>query len=178
MKKNFRFRIGVILLTALICLTGSFAWLLGTTQGTSWLLHTVTRYTDVDIAFDGLEGRLWDRLVLRGLKLEWPHGSLQAKEISFSWHPLMMLTGTFAGEELSADTITIQDNSPEDSTPPDLSWPRVEGIPLRLQAWIDKVTIKDLEYRRPGNTPFMLHHATLLAIWHKGVLQIKNLAFD
>jgi translocation and assembly module TamB len=177
-KRTVRKRILFSLVITVICLIGGLSWLLGTVTGASWLLRTVSQQADADITYQNLEGRLWDTLIVQGLEVRWPHGSARAGEISFSWQPLMLLTGNIAIKNFSADTVTIQDNSPEDSTPPDLSWPRVEGIPLRIQAWIDKVTIKNLEYRRFNNKPFLLHRATSLIIWHKGVLQMKNATLE
>lgn len=154
--------------------TGISAWLLGTVEGAAWAIRTIAHQAGAEIEFSRIEGRLWNAVRLEGVEATWHQGHANAERLFFQWHPLMAITGNIAVKRLSVNNVVIQDDRPEENKPPDLSWPKVNGIPAKLDAWIDTLEITGLDCIRLNNTPFTVRNASALVIWHKGMISLRN----
>ena len=138
---------------ASLAMVTALAWLLGTASGARWLLRELPRVAPVEIRVERVEGRLWGDLRMEGLRLSWPLGTAEAKNLHLRWRPFALFTGRVVVTELSLVGALIKDNRPESPEPPQFLWPSFPGILNRLNARLDSLQISDLIYFRSEQEP-------------------------
>jgi len=151
-------------------------WLLGTPEGARWLLGTISRVTPVTITARHVEGSAGRDLRLADARLAWPDGQLEVARLRLRWHPLLLLSGTLAIQELSLDRVMVQDNAPPSTTAPDLTWPTVTGIAARMDGYADAVRITGLRYRSRTGPVQDLGELSAVVTWHDRTLSIGRLS--
>ncbi|MFH1701900.1 MAG: translocation/assembly module TamB domain-containing protein [Nitrospirota bacterium] len=174
MRRRIKYGLLSFFLISFFLMIGASAWLLGTSNGARWLLNGISHYTKVKIDTHKINGRLWDGIFLERLKIKLPQGTFVAEKLYLRWTPLMLLTGNVAIKELSLQKVRIQDNRPEETTRK-IEWPRLAGIPARLDGWIDSLHVDDFLYRRLDKNPVIFHSIKSVITWHDGLLGIKTL---
>ncbi|MCG2723011.1 MAG: translocation/assembly module TamB domain-containing protein [Thermodesulfovibrionales bacterium] len=175
MSRKTIYIISSIVIIGFLLIAGISVWLLGTVQGAAWTIRTIAHQAGAEIEFGIIEGRLWNAVSLEGIEATWHQGHAKADKLFFEWHPLMAITGNIAVKRLSVNNVVMQDDRPEEDKPPDLSWPKVNGVPAKLDAWIDTLEITGLDYTRLKNTPFTVRNASALVIWHNSMISFRNL---
>ncbi|MFH1026328.1 MAG: hypothetical protein V1764_06600, partial [Nitrospirota bacterium] len=178
MNTKIKYRILASLIVALLVVASIAAWLLGTVDGAAWLLRTISKQAGAELKYSSLKGNLWNAISMEGIEVHWQQGSAKGEKLFFAWHPLMVLTGNIAIDRLSFSKVLIQDDRPEDKEPLDLTWPKVQGLTARLDAWIDKLEIHGLDYRRLNKTHIRIPQASTSVTWHTGKLSMSNLILD
>ncbi|MDH4231078.1 MAG: hypothetical protein OEW04_03495, partial [Nitrospirota bacterium] len=175
MNRKVIYPISSALIVVFLLISGMSAWLLGTSDGASWLIKMISDKTGVEIKFTKIEGRLWNSVSLEGIRVHWHQGNAKAEKLSFEWRPLMMLTGTVMVNRLSVSQAMIQDNRPDKNEPPDLNWPHIRGLAARIDARIDRLEMEGFDYRRLEQTPFRGNALSALIVWHEGTISLRNL---
>lgn len=176
MKRFAAYLIAILALALLAAGAFTARWLLETPEGARWLLAAVSRFTPLTITAREIKGSAGRDLRLRGVRVTWPKGYLDAERLRLRWQPLLLLSGTLAVKELSLDGAMIQDNSPPSTTAPDLSWPTVTGIPARMDGYLDSLRITKLSYRSRSGPLQDLGDMAAAVTWHDRTLAIGRLS--
>jgi len=174
-KRKILYGLLAFLLLVVIALAGVLAWLLGTNDGARWLIAELSSHTSFTIQVDKVAGRFWDKLRLEGMRVRWPQGSAALKSLDLEWNPLGLLYGRISVRELFLEDLELQDNRPEDKKPPDLSWPIMKGVPLRLSGSVRAFHVKGLTYQRHEKSRLRVDDLSALIAWRRGTLTIKDL---
>ena len=170
----------LLLLLAAALLAGSW-WLLATPQGQRWLLAEMARRADVTIAAGEVEGRLLDHLRLVDVTVIWPGGEARLAEFELRWRPLALLRGELAIDELTLAQAQVSWLAP---APADterevaLTWPGLEGWPLRLQASIAALRLEAITVQPPDAAPYVLDRLTAALHWRDGTVTIEGAEAD
>ncbi len=157
-------------------------WLLWTTSGAQWLLGAVSRWTPVSVEASQVEGALANDLRLEGVQVGWPEGGADADRLHLQWRLTSLLGGHLAVEELTAAGIEVRlpaakEKPPEPvpSEPFSFAWPKLTGVPLRLQADIKRLEVTDLTLRPADGDPVVIDRVAAGLGWRDGVLSILGL---
>jgi len=151
------------------------AWLTGTTDGVRWLMDAVSRHTPLTISAREVEGRLLDRLQLRGVRIVLAPVEVGMERLDFRWMPLSFLSGRVAAKELTLTGVHIRDNTPKE-TPPDLAWPRVSGLAGFFDGRIEHLLVSGLTYRHLDGLPVNVTTISSSVTWHSALLSLSDLA--
>lgn len=176
MKSAVKYRLITLLVAALI-VAGSLgaAWLAGTTEGARWFMEAVSRLTRGTISVRMVEGKLFDRLRLGGLRLTLPPLEVEIESIDYRWRPHLLLSGKIAVNELTLTGVHVRDDSPGD-TPPDLSWPRASGIVAFFDCTVERLQVNGFSYRRLDGPPIRVTAISSSASWRNALLTFSDLA--
>jgi translocation and assembly module TamB len=168
---------GIGLLLAAVVLVGAIAlkWLMESPDGLQWLFQVVSRQGGVAVSARSIQGGIGSPLRLEGFSLRWGSGDLSVKKMDLRWQPLTLPFGTVAIQELTLQGVTYQDNSPESAAPAELSWPRITGLPTRLNARIDSLVMRDISYQVRRTPPVVIPVITAVAAWRGGQLDLSRL---
>ena len=150
------------------------AWLAGTTDGSRWLMDAVSRHTPLTISARTIEGMLFDRLQLGGVRLALPPVEVAIESIDFRWQPLRILSGDITAKELTLTGVVIRDNTP--AKMPDLAWPRVSGIAGFFDGTIGRLRVNGLTYHSPDGRQVSLRSISSSVVWNNKFLSLSDLA--
>jgi translocation and assembly module TamB len=176
MKRRVLLIIISVLILIVLLFSGLSVWLMGTAEGARWLILTVSKFTSIQISADSIQGRLWDDLRLEKVTVRWPEGDAGADMISFRWRPFYLLNGNAGFKKILLDNLYINDRSPEEKT--DLTWPKIKGIPARINGWIDAIEVSGLSYRSGVEPPVQFKKISSTVLWNAGKLTFKDLLID
>jgi len=143
----------------------ALVWATATTQGTRWLLTSLLPLSGVNVTAHRIEGRLFDRLLLTGIRVTTLQQEMAVKTLELRWRPLLLLTGTVAIQELSVNGVRIQDDTPPDTKPPDLSWPKLPETAHLFDGTIARLRVSDISYRRLQDQPVLITSIDGSATW-------------
>ena len=149
-------------------------WLAGTTDGARWLMDVVSRRTPLTISARTIEGRLFDRLLLGGVRLALPPLEVAIESMDFRWQPLRLLSGAIAAKELTLTGVLINDNTPAET--PDLAWPRVSGVAGFFDGRIERLRVNGLTYRPLDGRQVSLRSISSSVVWNNKFLSLPDLA--
>lgn len=155
-----------------------FAWVVSTPQGARWLLASVSSLSGGRFSARKIEGEVNDHLLLRGVRADLGQQQLKFDSLELRWKPMLLLTGTVAIQELSIRGGKIQDDAPDDGTPPDLTWPRASQAARLLDGRILRLRVTNLSYRHLRGQPLLLTSLTGSVTWQDGTLSIAGLSAD
>ncbi len=161
-----------VLGTPAVILAGA-GWLACSEAGGKKLLETVSSFTEVNIKADGIEGNLADTLRLTNTVIEWPQGSLRIRQLQLCLRPLDLLAGHLGISLLSADQVSVWDNSPDEQ--PELVWPRAKGWITFFSGNIGRLAIRDLTYLRPNEEPVQIAALAATMAWKNSRLSVSDL---
>lgn len=178
MNSKIKYRILASLILACLIVGGMAVWLLGTVDGAAWLLRTISKQAGAELKYSSIRGNLWNAIGMEGIEVQWQKGSAKCEKLFFLWHPLMVLTGNIAVDRLSLSNVLIQDDRPEDKKPLDLTWPKAKGLIARIDALIDKLEIKGMDYQRLKKTRIIITRASASVAWHRGKLSMDDMILD
>ncbi len=178
MTNRLKYIVAALFLSVLVAVLGVGGWLLGTTDGARWAMAAVSRYTPYAVSVHRVEGRLWGSLRLEDAHLQWPRGDARCAGLRLRWHPSYLLAGKVAITELALQKVHIQDNSPSAAGPPELTWPKVTGLPAWLNMRIGMLQVDGLEYRKLDGKPFVVDRISARLMWQGNLLTVWNLALS
>lgn len=170
-RKSIYIILSVFVILVLL-LSGISFWLLKTSTGAGWLIAVVSKFTHIEISFKSIEGRLWDDIKINGLCIKWSNGNLATEIVYISWQPLYLITGNVAVEEFYINSLQLTDNSQEKKS--DLLWPKIEGLPARIDGWIDSLRVDGFYFQRRDQQPLRLDKFFSKVVWYDGTLTLKN----
>jgi translocation and assembly module TamB len=150
-------------------------WVVATTQGTRWLLTTVTPLSGVSFSARKIEGRIIDHLLLTEMRVSLAQRKLELDSLELRWKPLFLLAGRVAVQELTLNGVRIQDDTPRDNKPPILAWPRVSGIGQLFDGRIARLRVTNLSYRRLQEQPVRVTSIAGSVTWQDSLLSISDL---
>ncbi|MBE0427021.1 MAG: translocation/assembly module TamB domain-containing protein [Nitrospirae bacterium] len=151
-------------------------WLLRTSNGAEWLIASVSKLTHIEISFESIEGRLWDNIKLDGLQIKWSNGNLTTERVYLKWQPLYLITGNVAVREFSINSLQLTDNSP--GKKPDFLWPKIGGLPGRIDGWIDSLQVDDFYFQRRDQQPLRINKIFSKVVWYDRILTLKNTSIN
>ncbi len=175
MRRPTRYALLALILAVILAGTAVLAWLCWTTAGAGWLLESVSRHTTLKISARKVEGRLLDHLRLTGVQIRQPLRVTEVESLDLSWHALSLLYGAVDVQKLSLAGVRVLDNAPPSSKAPELTWPRLTGIPARLTGHVNQLRIDRLTYRRPDERPLDVPSFSATLTWRKGILSLGGL---
>lgn len=145
-------RILLAALAALIVLPLLFAgWLLATESGARFALVQAQRVSGIQLAAEGLSGRLIGPLSFDSLRLETPDLRVHASALELDWRPLRLLSGRLHVDSLRLDTVRVATRPSEgDGAPPQM--PQI-ALPVLLDAELEVGRILLEPWRDDGTAP-------------------------
>ena len=175
MKRVIVYGLLTLILGTVLAVWAAGTWLLESPDGIRWLLREVSRRTTVKIDARYVTGGIGKTLRMEGVTVRWPHGEAAVQELRLRCRPLWLPFGKLAVQELSLRGVSIQDNEPDSGKPPDLTWPQLTGTPDWLDAWIDRLQVDGLSYRRLETPPVTVTGISAALTWRHAVLTATNL---
>ncbi|QWV95634.1 translocation/assembly module TamB domain-containing protein [Geomonas oryzisoli] len=157
----------------LIVLSLGLFWLLGTGSGARFALTTLGGLAGEKVTVRQVEGRLWDRLRLTGVRLDRPKVVLQLERLDLAWAPVGLLHGRLLVHDLSLTALRIQDDTPLVAKTPQLRWPKVSETVRRLEARVERFSLKGMSYRHFQGDPFLLSELAGGLTLRDGVLTVS-----
>jgi len=176
MRRKFLLTVFSVFLVILLFLSGLSVWILGTAEGARWLIMTVSKLTSIEISAGSIQGRLWDDLRLERVTVRWPDGDAGADVIFLRWRPFYLLTGNAGFKKIYLHNLHIADRGPEEET--DFTWPKITGLPARLNGWIDSLEVTGLSYRRGDQRPLEFNKISSVILWYGRRLTFKDILID
>ncbi|MDD5171307.1 MAG: hypothetical protein PHN75_21005, partial [Syntrophales bacterium] len=158
----------------LLIAAGALAWLLGTNQGARWLFERAVRNLPVVVKMDRIEGSLAGEMKLEGIMVRHADREVSIAKGTVSWHPLEMLFGHIAFRTIRLERVSWDEKKVE-SKPPDLTWPEVSGVWLRLWGGVDAMELEGFTFRKPGKEPIAVDHARAKLQWFFGTLTVSGI---
>lgn len=160
-------------LAASLLLLGLIAliWLIGTHQGSAWVVDKGIEYSGQDIEIDNLSGRLLDRLSARKVSFHDQGTEVQISGLTLDYSLIRLLGKKFIINRLEADSleILIPENRNEEPSPlvlPEFSTP--------ITVFLDRLDIKQLQITT-GDTTTRLQNLRLKARLQNSLLTIEGL---
>ena len=175
MKRIISYGLLSLPLGAVIAVWAAGTWLLESPDGIRWLLREVSRRTTVKIDARAVTGGIGKTLRMDGVTVRWSFGEVAVEELRLRCRPLWLSFGKLAVQELSLRRVRIQDNEPETGKPPDLTWPRLTGVPAWLRAWVDHLQVDGLVYQRLATTPVSITSISAVLDWRQNVIAATNM---
>jgi len=166
-------------LVALVILAGAgLAWLLGTREGAVFALTKLPETVGIRVSAQSVEGRLWDRLKLSGLRIVRPKLAVQIDRLDLSWQPRRLRDLHLAVSQLALKGVRVQDDAPPSAKTPTLGWPRVSGLTRRLTARVERLAVDGLSYRHLSAPPVLLNQLSGSLDYRDGTLTLSRLSAD
>jgi len=173
LKRVLKYLILIAVFGAPAVVLAGAGWLACSEAGSRKLLETVSRFTPVKIKAEIIQGNLADTLHLTNTVIEWPQGNIRIRQLQLSMRPLEALAGHLGISLLSADRVSVWDNSPEKQ--PELVWPQAKGWISFFSASIGRLAIRDLTYLRPNEEPVQIAALAATVAWKNSRLSVSNL---
>lgn len=175
MKRTTRYLLAAVAAAALLAGGWGVGWLAGTTAGARWLLASVSRHTAVQITARQVEGRIFGRLRLAGVRVTLPQKEAELDSLELRWRPLLLLAGELKVRELTLRGVRVLDHGPAPAKPPDLSWPRLPGITTLLDGQVDLLRVDGLSYRHLDGEPVTVVSISTSLAWRDMILSVGGL---
>lgn len=169
--------LGRLLLMALVLMAlvlGGFAYLVATESGLRTLQGLIGRFAPADlVGLEGVEGRLIDRAVLKGLRLQLPTADIEIPRLHLDWRPGRLVRGELHIEELSLTDSHVELKPSDAPSEPLEALPEVH-TPLRLQ--LQRLLLDGLTLvTAPDAEPVVLQSIELQAAMQDAQLRIERL---
>ncbi|WP_224983167.1 translocation/assembly module TamB domain-containing protein [Geomonas agri] len=172
--KRLALYIGVPLLGLVVVPAAGLFWLLDTSSGARFAVTTLGGLAGAKVSVRQVEGRLWDRVRLTGVRVDRPKVALQLERLDLSWEPVRLVHGKLLVHDLSLTALRIQDDTPLVAKAPELSWPQVNEKLLRLEARVEHFSLKEMSYRHLQAEPFLLSEVAAGLTLRDGVLTVSG----
>ncbi|NLW36218.1 MAG: hypothetical protein GXY80_12195 [Syntrophorhabdus aromaticivorans] len=177
LEKRACFRI-LILLAGLV-IAGAFAWIVGTNQGTRFVLEGVARSIPGDTRIRGeIKGRIAGNLEITGIRITTPTRHVSVEKVRVRWNPLSVLTGWIYVKSIVFDGLVIDDLHPDLRTPIDLAWPRASGILSWLKIRTRALRINGVSFREAGREVERIDTVRARTTWYLGGLTVDDLSME
>ena len=164
-----------MLLLVLALVVGAVSWLVGTNEGSRWVMDRLFRVLSVTVQTERISGTLANTLSIEGLRIESPDWEVSIRKASLSCQPFYLLLGNVVLKEVTFQEIVLTDKHPEVKRPLDMTWPRIPPSLLWLKGWISEVRFDGLSYRSGNGEPLLVDSLRTAMDWQAGMLVIRNL---
>lgn len=164
---------GAVLVLALTIFAG-LIWLVDTSSGARFALTTLDRFAGVEVSVQRVEGRLKDRLFLRGVTVSRPRMLVRVEELRLVWDPDRLFAGKLLVHELALRGVRIQDDTPLSEKAPELRWPQASEVVRRIDAEVTRFSVKDLSYRHLQQSPSQLKELAASLALKQGTLTLTG----
>ncbi|GFO55942.1 hypothetical protein GMSM_29490 [Geomonas sp. Red276] len=161
-----------------IILLGGLYWLLATAPGARFALTRGAMVAGLRVSIAKVQGRLWDHVVLSGLRAEKGKEVAVVNLLDFSWTPRALLHGQFLVRRLALTGVRVQDDTPPSGKAPDLTWPRLTGFWANLKVRVLLLQLDALSYRRLDAQPVVIQDFFSSLIIDNGLLSLPRLALQ
>ena len=151
-------------------------WVLGTPQGFSWVLETVSRLTSVQIIAERIDGCLGcDNIGLKALRVQWLGGSAKIDSAVLRWTPAALIRGRLHIDSLDLDKVTVKLPETGKTGSSEFTWPKVPGPALRVEADVRSLKISEFCLETDGQ-PIRVDDFSTRLSWKQGVFTAVDLA--
>lgn len=174
--KRLALYLGVVLLLLVLLAGAGFSWLLGTTEGARFVLDACSGAAGFRVKAAGVEGRLWDRLLLSGVQLDRPRLSVQVDHLELVWEPRRILDWRLEVRRLALAGVRIKDDTPPSGKAPTLTWPHAPGLTWRLSGAVERLELTALRYQSRAKAPVLVEQASTTLDYRQGVLTAGKLS--
>jgi len=151
MKRNLV--IGLALFASLVLAMAGFGfWCIGTTAGAHWLIDSADNFSGIEMTKAELEGSLLNGLVVKGLRVAWEGGEVQAGDLKLIIRRVNPFSGQMAIEELEINRLVLQlDEAAEEPATSVDDGPGAEVLlalaPNWLELGVDRLNISAFVFR-------------------------------
>ena len=145
--------------------------LLNSHSGSRWLVQRILANLPAQTSLTHIDGSLLNHIELRQFHYETDSESVDVDQLSFSWQPAQLLTGTLKLVDISLEGVTIVVKQAKASEPGSFDWQAELGLPLQLI--LENLSITDLHYR-DGETDYRLQQLQLSALTEHDRLDITT----
>ena len=151
MKRNLV--IGLAVFASLgLALAGFGFWCIGTPAGAHWLIDSTDNFSGIEMTKAELEGSLLNGLFVKGLRVAWEGGEVQAGDLKLVIRRVNPFSGQMAIEELEINRLVLQiDEAAEEPATSVDDGPGAELLlalaPNWLKLEVDRLSISAFVYR-------------------------------
>ncbi|AEG00322.1 translocation/assembly module TamB domain-containing protein [Methylomonas methanica] len=167
MKKNLL----IIAVAIILLLPFGIFTLLNSHSGSRWLVQHILASLPAQTSLAHIDGSLLNHIELRQLHYETDSESVDIDQLSFSWQPAQLLTGTLKLVDVSLEGITIVVKQAKASEPGSFDWQAELGVPVQLI--LENLSITNLHYQ-DGETDYRLQQLQLSALTERDRLDITT----
>lgn len=153
-------------------------WIFNTTEGTRWLMRTISRFTSVEIEAREVRGQLGNKLQLEKIQIHWPQGKIKADLVEIHWNPLLLLLRRVEVKNLVLEGIRIEDHRGVSETPFEFQWPRVPGVLFWINGKIKNCMVKEFSYHRRSERSLFIESFRGHLQWRDGILVGEEMEMD
>jgi len=172
----------LIISISLVLILGGLAsvgfWALNSAEGTRVLLKTISLLTPLRIEAREISGRVKDELKMKGLRIRWPQGELQADSFHLRWEPGDLWNRKLLIRELSLEGVCVADNRPETGPISFRGWPVTPFWLSRLQGQVDTLRVERGFYRRLQENPIPFDALSARLEWDGEVLKVQDFILE
>jgi translocation and assembly module TamB len=165
----------LVTLALVAVFVAALRWVVSTPQGARWLLRSLGDMSAGAFSVGSVSGRIGDHLLLGRVRLSPGQVRVDVERFELRWKPELLLAGTIAVQELNLERVRIQDDTPPDAKPLDLTWPRIPPWGSLLDVIISRLRVTDLSYRRLREEPLRVTSADCSVSWREERLSLDLL---
>lgn len=81
--------------------------LISTTKGSEWLIDTLLAYTETNLNYASIEGRLLDELTLEGIEFSNDSSTISVSAVTLNWQPFALLDNLVQVNQLHIGNVTV-----------------------------------------------------------------------
>ncbi|OPY70657.1 MAG: Translocation and assembly module TamB [Syntrophorhabdus sp. PtaU1.Bin002] len=178
MKAGKRVCIRISILVAALAIAAGVSWMVGTNQGTRFVLEKVGRSIPGSVRIEEIRGRIAGNLEIKGIRITTSMRDISVEKLRVRWNPLSILTGWIYVKSIVLDGLVINNPRPDLQTPIDLTWPRVSGILPWLKIRARTLLINGVSLREAGRETQRIDTVGAQATWYLGGLNVDALRIE
>lgn len=167
--------LALVMLALIVACIAGVRWVVTTPQGARWLLRSLGDMSAGAFSAGSVSGRVSDHLLLGQVRLVSGQQRLEMARLELRWKPELLLAGTIAIQELNLERVRIQDDTPPDAQPLDLTWPRIPPWGRLFDVIISRLRVTDLSYGRLREQPLRVTSVDCSASWRDDQLSLGAL---
>ncbi|WP_028989756.1 translocation/assembly module TamB domain-containing protein [Thermithiobacillus tepidarius DSM 3134] len=162
----------VIFLGLLLAAMAGWHWLWQTPAGARWAVAQLSRVAPLQV--DSVEGRLADRLRLRGVRLQAGQMEVAVHQVDMLWRPNALLLGSVHVAWLELRGLRIEDDRPEVKEAPTFRVPALPAWLTGRRIAVHRLRISDLHYAKGRRPVYRLDELTASLRLRRSVLQARD----
>jgi translocation and assembly module TamB len=164
------------LLTLVLLLVGSVAFLVSTQTGLDWGLALAQRFLPGTLSYRHIQGRLIGPLVIQELRYQQAPLDFKLRQAEFDWQPSQLLSARLQITRLRVDGIELHLPPPGPEEPPAEPF-TLQDISLPLQISIADIQVSDIKIFPDGaEQPIVINDVRLQAATEERTLAVQTLA--
>ncbi len=174
-KHSLRAAVTIVLTGSAGAILAIAVWIFATTNGTRWLFSSVNSLSGISFSVQNIEGRLYDHLLLSGVRVTLPQQKILIDRVELRWQPLLLAAGTVAVQEITMDGVRIQDDAAPSSKPPSLVWPKIPHVAKLFDGTIERLKVTNVSYQSQQEKPVLVTGIDASLTWEDNLLYISHL---